>query len=228
MNDYITDARQIVAGYWTACEGPEKVKADVTARRQANEITEEFERRVHLEQNNAMLRAREEARGKLRELGERFAENLERWNAPKAADMGSDDYKLLAANFPLTLEEYRALLERNRGNATVLRKAVEYGKDPVHPWAPYAAAVYALPDKRMAAFADVLRVAKVALDSDRQHSSALNDRYWSVLTDSARAVIGAAAQHVPAKDEKVAEASKAAADWYRHHEWNGTTWEYVP
>lgn len=229
MQNFIDDARQIVTDYWNACERPEQLKAEATAKRQANEITEDFERSTRLEQNNIMLRARTVAQGRLEELREKFKQHVAAWSAPNVAAMDSDDYKLLAADFPLTLDEFRALCERNRNNPTVLRKAVEYGKAPVHPWAPYAAAVCAPAEKKTAAFEDVLKAAGAALQSDRQHSSALNDRHWAVLTDRAREIIGATAQREPTEEEQKAASTAAqkaaAAEWYRTHRWNGTTWE---
>ncbi len=93
----------------------------------------------------------------------------------------------------------------------------------------YAAVVCAPAEKKTAAFEDVLKAARAALQSDRQHSSVLNDRHWAVLTDRAREIIGATAQREPTEEEQKAASTAAqkaaAAEWYRTHRWNGTTWE---
>lgn len=194
MKDYINAARDIVIDFFSFCAQPDSVMEKCAQRRREGVYTEDYARKVNIEQNNRILEAKYAAEARLEDLRGEFNRALAAWDVPKMAEMQCDDYKLLDAGFPLTLEEYRALCERNEANATVLRKAVEYGSQGGRKWAPYAMKHYKPLEKRQAAFDHVLQVAHNMLDYEPERRKGLAEThraFWTATTSADRALIGA-------------------------------------
>ena len=194
MRDYINECLTVVLAFFATCAKPDEEMEKCAQLRREGIYTEDYARKVNIEQNNRILGAKYVAEACLEDFREQFNKALKAWDAPKMTEMQCDDYKLLDAGFPLTLEEYRALCERNEANATVLRKAVEYGNQGGRNWAPYAMKYYKPAKERRAAFDHVLQVAHNMLDYEpecRRDSLETHRAFWVAATSADRAVIGA-------------------------------------
>ena len=137
MNDYIKEARRIVTGYFAALAPSEQLRRETAQELRQGHITEGYARELTLSANSEALKLRQNAQGQLDALARRFASSATAADTPDGNALQGGDYRLLAENFPMSVEEFSALCERNKNNPTLLRKAMEYG-DKHGGMAPYA------------------------------------------------------------------------------------------
>ena len=136
MNDYIKEARRIVTGYFAALAPSEQLRRETAQELRQGHITEGYARELTLSANSEALKLRQNAQGQLDALARRFASAATAADTPDGNALQGGDYRLLAENFPMSVEEFSALCERNKNNPTLLRKAMEYG-DKHGGMAPY-------------------------------------------------------------------------------------------
>lgn len=136
MNDYIKEARRIVTGYFAALAPSEQLRRETAQELRQGHITEGYARELTLSANSEALKLRQNAQGQLDALARRFASSATAADTPDGNALQGGDYRLLAENFPMSVEEFSALCERNKNNPTLLRKAMEYG-DKHGGMAPY-------------------------------------------------------------------------------------------
>lgn len=148
MNDYIQEARRIVTGYFAALAPSEQLRRETAQELRQGHITEGYARELTLSANSEAFKLRQNAQGQLDALARRFASAATAADTPDGNALQGGDYRLLAENFPMSVEEFSTLCERNKNNPTLLRKAMEYG-DKHGGMAPYlrryAGAVQVLP-----------------------------------------------------------------------------------
>jgi len=137
MNDYIQEARRIVTGYFAALAPSEQLRRETAQELRQGHITEGYARELTLSANSEAIKLRQNAQGQLDALARRFASSATAADTPDGNALQGGDYRLLAENFPMSVEEFSALCERNKNNPTLLRKAMEYG-DKHGGMAPYS------------------------------------------------------------------------------------------
>lgn len=198
--NFINDARQIVADYFEQREHYESTIARAAAGRRSGAYTEDYERGVRIDCENAMIELRNTADRRLYELADEFKEDLTKRTAPNGKELDSADYRLLRSGLMLSTDEFLALCERNDGNETVLRAAAVYAA--ANNLTPYFHKYYHTPDERLAAFDRVLKTARAALDVPRQYSSALDDRHWECVTRDDTKILGSSADYYDGRGRK--------------------------
>ncbi len=198
--NFINDARQIVADYFTQREYYENTIARAAAGRRSGAYTEDYERGVRIDCENAMIELRNTADRRLSELADEFREDLTSLTAPNGKELDAADYRLLRSGLTLSTEEFLALCERNDGNETVLRAAAVYAA--AHNLTPYFRKYYHTPDERLEAFDRVLKTARAALDVPRQYSSALDERHWECVTRDDAKILGSSADYYNGKTRR--------------------------
>ena len=207
--NFIDDARQIVRDYFQQREHYEGLMERAAAGRRAGAYTEDYERGVRIDCENAMINLRGVASARLGQLEQEFKEDLMKRTAPNGAEMDSADFRLLRSGLTLSVDEFNALCERNADNETVLRAAGEYAG--AHNMGPYFLQHYHTPSARLAAFSHVVKTARVALDSQRQYCSALDSKHWACVTGDDAKVIGPSADYYKGKTGSSATAAPRAA-----------------
>ena len=124
--DFINDARQIVRDYFEQRVHYEGIMERAAAGRRSGAYTEDYERGVRIDCENAMTNLRGVARQRLAGLEQEFKDDLLKRTAPNGAELDSADFRLLSSGLPMSAAEFSALCERNASNETVLRAAGSY------------------------------------------------------------------------------------------------------
>ena len=121
MNDYIKEARRIVTGYFAALAPSEQLRRETAQELRQGHITEGYARELTLSANSEALKLRQNAQGQLDALARRFASSATAADTPDGNALQGGDYRLLAENFPMSVEEFSALCERNKNNPCCAR-----------------------------------------------------------------------------------------------------------
>ena len=146
-------------------------------------ITEGYARQLNLSADNEELKLRHDAEAKLQALSRQFATAASRADTPDGNALQGGDYRLLADNFPMSVEEFSALCERNKNNPTLLRKAIEYG-DKHGGMAPYAKKYYRSASERTAMFNKFIRYCSGVLEAEPT-SPSRGEAYWNMIAKEA-------------------------------------------
>lgn len=211
--NFIDDARQIVRDYFEQRVHYEGIMERAAAGRRSGAYTEDYERGVRIDCENAMINLRTVAAARLDQLEQEFKEDLLKRTAPNGAELDSADFRLLSSGLPMSPAEFSALCERNASNETVLRAAGSYAAQ--HDMIPYFRQYYRTPTERLDAFGHIIKTARVALDAQRQYCSALDPKHWACVTGDDARVIGPSADYYRGKTGRSAGINSAAS---------GTTW----
>lgn len=195
--NFIDDARQIVRDYFDQRVHYEYTMERAAAGRRSGAYTEDYERGVRIDCENAMANLRGVARQRLAGLEQEFKDDLLKRTAPNGAELDSADFRLLSSGLPMSAAEFSALCERNASNETVLRAAGSYAAQ--HDMIPYFRQYYHTPTERLDAFSHVVKTARVALDAERTYCSALDSKHWACVTDADAKVIGTSANYYKGK-----------------------------
>lgn len=206
--NFINDARQIVKDYFQQRDPYELAIARAAAGRRSGAYTEDYERGVRIDSENAMILLRNTAGERLTELEQEFKEDLMKRTAPNGAELDSADFRLLRSGLPMSVTEFNALCERNTDNETVLRAAGEYAAQ--HNMIPYFRQYYRTPSERLDAFSHIIKTARVALAAQRQYCSALDPKHWACVTGDDARVIGSSADYYKGSGKTGSSASDAS------------------
>lgn len=185
--NYIEEARRIVTGYFAAATPSEQLRRETAQELRLGHITEGYARQLNLSADlsadNEELKLRHDAEAKLQALSRQFATAASRADTPDGNALQGGDYRLLAENFPMSVEEFSALCERNKNNPTLLRKAMEYG-DKHGGMAPYAKKYYRSASDRTALFNKFIRQCSGVLEAEPT-SPARGEAYWNMIAREA-------------------------------------------
>lgn len=207
--NFINDARQIVRDYFEQRVHYEGIMERAAAGRRSGAYTEDYERGVRIDCENAMANLRGVARQRLAGLEQEFKDDLLKRTAPNGAELDSADFRLLSSGLPMSAAEFSALCERNASNETVLRAAGSYAAQ--HDMIPYFRQYYRTPTERVDAFSHIIETARVALDAQRQYCSALDPKHWACVTGDDAKVIGSSADYYKGKTGSSSTAAPSAA-----------------
>lgn len=207
--NFIDDARQIVRDYFEQRVHYEGIMERAAAGRRSGAYTEDYERGVRIDCENAMVNLRGVARQRLAGLEQEFKDDLLKRTAPNGAELDSADFRLLSSGLPMSAAEFSALCERNASNETVLRAAGSYAAQ--HDMIPYFRQYYRTPTERVEAFSHIIKTARVALDAQRQYCSALDPKHWACVTGDDAKVIGPSADYYKGKTGSSSTAAPSAA-----------------
>lgn len=177
--NYINEARRIVTNYFASAAPSEQLRRETAQELRLGHITEGYARQLNLSADNEELKLRHDAEAKLQALSRQFATAASRADTPDGNALQGGDYRLLADNFPMSVEEFSALCERNKNNPTLLRKAMEYG-DKHGGMAPYAKKYYRSASERTALFNKFIRYCSGVLEAEPT-SPARGDAYWNMI-----------------------------------------------
>lgn len=181
--NYINEARRIVTNYFASVAPSEQLRRETAQELRLGHITEGYARQLTLSANNEELQLRQDATNKLQALSRRFACAASLADTPDGNALQGGDYKLLAENFPMSVEEFSALCERNKNNPTLLRKAMEYG-DKHGGMAPYAKKYYRSALERTKLFSKFIRQCSGVLEAEPT-SPARGEAYWNMIAKEA-------------------------------------------
>lgn len=207
--NFINDARQIVRDYFEQRVHYEGIMERTAAGRRSGAYTEDYERGVRIDCENAMANLRGVARQRLAGLEQEFKDDLLKRTAPNGAELDSADFRLLSSGLPMSAAEFSALCERNASNETVLRAAGSYAAQ--HDMIPYFRQYYRTPTERVDAFSHIIKTARVALDAQRQYCSALDPKHWACVTGDDAKVIDPSADYYKGKTGSSSTAAPSAA-----------------
>lgn len=181
--NYIDEARRIVTNYFASVAPSEQLRRETAQELRLGHITVGYARQLTLSANNEELQLRQNAQGQLDALARRFASAATAADTPDGNALQGGDYKLLAENFPMNVEEFSALCERNKNNPTLLRKAMEYG-DKHGGMAPYAKKYYRSALERTKLFSKFIRQCSGVLEAEPT-SPARGEAYWNMIAKEA-------------------------------------------
>ena len=180
--NYVNKARAIVDKYFTDILPAEELKNTAKDQKKKNIITPEYYAECIQAADDAVAKHRSAADAALQALVGEYAQAVAHISSADGNQLDSADYKLLAADFPLTLEEFKALCDRTQNNPTVLRKAAEVGAR--RGWAPYATRYIKNGDDLAAKFAAFVRRVGPVLDS-APGSTYRSAQYWAFCVGDA-------------------------------------------
>lgn len=177
--DYVQEARKIITDYYTATKTSEQLTQEAADELRKGHITEAYANELTASASNERAQLRSDASAKLTVLLRRFAIAAGNADMPDGNALQGGDYKLLAENFPMSVEEYKTLCERNKDNPTILRKAMEYGNQ--HGGiAPYAKKYYRSAEERTRLFKDFIHKCGAVIEAEPT-SPARGDAYWNMI-----------------------------------------------
>lgn len=177
--DYVQEARKIITDYYTATKPSEQLTQEAADELRKGHITEAYANELTAHASNERLQLRRNASVQLDALLRRFAIAAGNADMPDGNALQGGDYKLLAENFPMSVEEYKTLCERNKDNPTILRKAMEYGNQ--HGGiAPYAKKYYRSAEERTRLFKDFIHKCGAVIEAEPT-SPARGDAYWNMM-----------------------------------------------
>ena len=177
--NYVQEARKIITDYYTATKPSEQLTQEAADELRQGHITEAYANELTAHASNERLQLRRNASVQLDALLRRFAIAAGNADMPDGTALQGGDYKLLAENFPMSVEEYKTLCERNKDNPTILRKAMEYGNQ--HGGiAPYAKKYYRSAEERTRLFKDFIHKCGAVIEAEPT-SPARGDAYWNMM-----------------------------------------------
>ena len=179
MENFVESARKIITDCFTAQAPSYQLEQEATNELRQGHITPEYARELTASAANERAQLRSDASAKLTVLLRRFAIAAGNADMPDGTALQGGDYKLLAENFPMSVEEYKTLCERNKDNPTILRKAIEYGNQ--HGGiAPYAKKYYRSAEERTRLFKDFIHKCGAVIEAEPT-SPARGDAYWNMI-----------------------------------------------
>lgn len=179
MQNYVETARKIITDCHAAMAPSYQLEQEAAKEKKQGHITPEYARELTASAANERAQLRSDASAKLTVLLRRFAIAAGNADMPDGNALQGGDYKLLADNFPLSVEEYKTLCERNKDNPTILRKAIEYGNQ--HGGiAPYAKKYYRSGEERTVLFREFVRKCAAVIEAEPT-SPARGDAYWNMI-----------------------------------------------
>ena len=179
MQNYVDTARKIITDYFTAMKPSEQLLKEAADELHQGHITEAYDKELTAHAANEQHTLRNNAWSQLEALLRKFALAAGLADAPNGDALQGGHYKLLADNFPLSVEEYKTLCERNKDNPTILRKAIEYGNQ--HGGiAPYAKKYYRSGEERTVLFREFVRKCAAVIEAEPT-SPARGDPYWNMI-----------------------------------------------
>ncbi len=177
--NYLNEVCKVLDTYFASCKKPEALKVEAQRQRREGIITPEYERQCLNAAERDLTAARGTARGAFANLRSMYAAACRKACTVDPASFDSADYKLLKEDYPLTLDEFKEICERNKGNATILRKAIEVGRK--NHWELHAMAYYKTPEECTAAFDRLLHLCEGILTSEPT-SPARGPAYWAMIS----------------------------------------------
>lgn len=121
MSTFSETAREIVVDFWTYAD---KVSEAIAQWKKATgQYTAEYIHTQVLQLEQQSLDAKYRAERKLAALREKYETTAAAYYAPNGAVLDTADAKLLRTDFPMDLDQFRALCERNKDNAWAGRDA---------------------------------------------------------------------------------------------------------
>lgn len=179
MQNYVETARKIITDCHAAMAPSYQLEQEAAKEQKQGHITPEYARELTASAANERAQLRSDASAKLTVLLRRFAIAAGNADMPDGNALQGGDYKLLTDNFPLSVEEYKTLCERNKDNPTILRKAIEYGNQ--HGGiAPYAKKYYRSAHDRVQLFKTLVQRCGAVLDAEPT-SPTRGDAYWNMI-----------------------------------------------
>ena len=179
MQNYVESARKITTDYFTAARHADQLAQDAANERNAGHITDAYAAELTRTADSERRELYHRASAELDALLRKFAIAASAADMPNGNALQGGDYKLLAENFPMSVEEYKTLCERNKNNPTILRKAVEYGNQ--HGGiAPYAKKYYRSAEDRIKLFKEFIRKCDAVLSAEPTNP-ARGDAYWNMI-----------------------------------------------
>lgn len=150
MSTFSETAREIVVDFWTYAD---KVSEAIAQWKKATgQYTAEYIHTQVLQLEQQSLDAKYQAERKLAALREKYETTAAAYYAPNGAVLDTADAKLLRTDFPMDLDQFRALCERNKDNATVMQLARQYAAKEGRNWGPWVSKVCPDSDHRRAAY----------------------------------------------------------------------------
>ena len=125
--NYINEARKIITDCYAALKPSEQLRREAAEEQRQGHITEGYARELTKGADAEALQLRQAAGLKLAGLAQQYTDAAKAADMPDGQALQSGDYALLSANFPMSVEEYQKLCERNKNNPTLLRAAIDYG-----------------------------------------------------------------------------------------------------
>lgn len=177
--NYVQEARKIITDCFAALKPSEQLRQEAAAELRQGHITDAYARELTLSANKEAMQLRQSAGGKLQQLARQFATAARAADMPDGSALQGGDYRLLAEDFPLSVEEFITLCERNKNNPTILRKAMEYGSKHGN-MAPYAKKYYRSAADRIKLFDTLVQRCDAILDAETT-SPTRGDAYWNML-----------------------------------------------
>ena len=179
MENFVESARKIITDCFTAQAPSYQLEQEAAKEQKQGHITPEYARELTASAANERAQLRIDASAKLTVLLRQFAIAASNADMPDGNALQGGDYKLLADNFPMSVEEYKTLCERNKYNPTILRKAIEYGNQ--HGGiAPYAKKYYRSAEERTRLFKDFIHKCGAVIEAEPT-SPARGDAYWNMI-----------------------------------------------
>ena len=172
--NYINEARKIITDCYAALKPSEHLRREA-AEGYARELTKGADAEA--------LQLRQAAGLKLAGLAQQYTDAAKAADMPDGQALQSGDYALLSANFPMSVEEYQKLCERNKNNPTLLRAAIDYGNRN-GGIAPYAKRYYKSAADRIKLFDEFIKRCKAVLEADPTNP-ARGDAYWNMIARDA-------------------------------------------
>lgn len=142
--NYINETRKIITDCYAALKPSEQLRREAAEEQRQGHITEGYARELTKGADAEALQLRQAAGLKLAGLAQQYTDAAKAADMPDGQALQSGDYALLSANFPMSVEEYQKLCERNKNNPTLLRAAIDYGNRN-GGIAPYARDIINLP-----------------------------------------------------------------------------------
>lgn len=180
MQNYVETARKIITDCHAAQAGSYQLEQEAATELRQGHITEGYARELTTSAANERRQLCANASTQLDALARQFATAAKAADMPDGNALQGGDYKLLAENFPMSVEEFKTLCERNKSNPTILRKAMEYGNQ--HGGiAPYAKKYYRSAEERVKLFRDFIHKCGAVLNAEPT-SPARGDAYWTMIS----------------------------------------------
>lgn len=181
--NYINEARKIITDCYAALKPSEQLRREAAEEQCQGHITEGYARELTKGADAEALQLRQAAGLKLAGLAQQYTDAAKAADMPDGQALQSGDYALLSANFPMSVEEYQKLCERNKNNPTLLRAAIDYGNRN-GGIAPYAKRYYKSAADRIKLFDEFIKRCKAVLEADPTNP-ARGDAYWNMIARDA-------------------------------------------
>lgn len=117
MENFVESARKIITDCHAAMTPSYQLEQEAAKEQKQGHITPEYARELTASAANERAQLRRNASVQLDALLRRFAIAAGNADMPDGTAPQGGDYKLLAENFPMSVEEYKTLCERNNARA---------------------------------------------------------------------------------------------------------------